>query len=549
MDFTKRIYFEKTKFVKQVLDNNGYFCEHIPFCFSTEDLSNNWDNVSKKLYLDLNSQFKDNQINNYNRKKRKFTAPISINMNKDGLLRRNLFIPNIISYLDLLLFIHQNYSDFFRLCRSVNSESSVLYISPLMYGSGFRSSIMKRNNKFVGYRYKLKLDISNCYNSIYTHSITWACVGKDLAKSMYENKNVKDNNYYFGDCLDAFSQKMNNNQTNGILTGPFTSRMISELVLSRVDKELEDYNFVRFVDDYSFYFESENDAKQSISAIAKIFSKYCFTVNEKKIQIEEYPYDILDDYYFKFEKYIKDGDLYAGLQKALALSKEGKKGSIKYLLKIMDKIKIESNIETIHILISIMLNMPNNSPYIVKILDKNIRDLSTLKGVENRLNILINKELEEKHDHEALWILYFLLKKNGRLTIKNLNKLVESESDLLKIIGLDVIFNDYKNYGFNSYKDFLSKITSTLKLYDRINSTNMLSEHWLLAYTVVLNDWKVENMDFKEIKSDQYYKLFAGCKINFYHSFFKEKNNEWNTFRCNYRWCDRSFANSCYKFN
>ena len=45
---------------------------------------------------------------------------------------------------------------------------------------------------------------------------------------------------------------MNLNQTNGLLAGPFVSRLISEALLTRIDKEIKSENirFVRYVDDY-----------------------------------------------------------------------------------------------------------------------------------------------------------------------------------------------------------------------------------------------------------------------------------------------------------
>ena len=123
-------------------------------------------------------------------------------------------------------------------------------------------------------------------------------------------------------------------------------------------------------------------------------------------------------------------------------------------------------------------------------------------------------------------MLYFLLKKNGKLTIENIDKIIEDDCDLLKIMCLDIIFNNYRIYGFNSSEEFVTEVKSVYKLYDKINSSDMKSEHWLLTYTVAINNWKVKNMDFTKINSDPYYKLFNKQDIHFYKSFFKEDGND-----------------------
>ena len=61
------------------------------------------------------------------------------------------------------------------------------------------------------YKYRLKVDITNCYNSLYTHSITWAICGKDLAKSYYrtsEPVEIKDM-YFFIFAHKTGDQEMN----------------------------------------------------------------------------------------------------------------------------------------------------------------------------------------------------------------------------------------------------------------------------------------------------------------------------------------------------
>src|SRR5690625_7724268 len=97
-------------------------------------------------------------------------------------------------------------------------------------------------NKSMGYQYCYRIDIANFYDSIYTHSIEWGFIGREQAKS---NRNI-DN---IGRELDRLVSRTNSKETAGIPTGPFTSRIISELILDAIDNELEElaaeYNEVR----------------------------------------------------------------------------------------------------------------------------------------------------------------------------------------------------------------------------------------------------------------------------------------------------------------
>ncbi|MFN3807498.1 hypothetical protein [Asticcacaulis sp.] len=77
------------------------------------------------------------------------------------------------------------------------------------------------------------LDVSKCFDSIYTHSIAWAVKEKFFVK---DNLNA----VMFGSSFDELMQRMNLNETNGICIGPETSRIFAEIILSRIDKDVED---------------------------------------------------------------------------------------------------------------------------------------------------------------------------------------------------------------------------------------------------------------------------------------------------------------------
>ncbi len=105
----------------------------------------------------------------------------------------------------------------------------------------------------IGSNYQINADISKCFQSIYTHSIPWALVGKKYAK---ERKNERDN--WFND-LDIKTHNIRNDETHGLLIGPHASNLLSEIILCKVDDELykKGWKFLRYIDDYKCYVTTE----------------------------------------------------------------------------------------------------------------------------------------------------------------------------------------------------------------------------------------------------------------------------------------------------
>lgn len=163
--------------------------------------------------------------------------------------------------------------------------------------SDFVKGIESCINISLGYQFRLKLDVANCYNSIYTHSVAWGICGKEKVKQYMQNKKTKPDNYDLGDGLDIFMRYQKNNETNGILTGPFTSRIFSEIIFSAIDKKFVDKEFVfkRYVDDYKFYFRTREKAEESVPKIESILNEYNLNLNLSKIVIEQFPYDNYSD--------------------------------------------------------------------------------------------------------------------------------------------------------------------------------------------------------------------------------------------------------------
>lgn len=137
----------------------------------------------------------------------------------------------------------------------------------------------------LNYKYLYITDISDCYPSIYTHSIAWAIHG---IKNSKNNKNDKE---MIGNFLDTCFRKMSYNQTNGIPQGNVLSDFVAEIILSACDEELykkleekkiKNYFILRYRDDYRIFINSKEDGDEIIKHLTEILYTYNFKLNSKK---------------------------------------------------------------------------------------------------------------------------------------------------------------------------------------------------------------------------------------------------------------------------
>lgn len=135
----------------------------------------------------------------------------------------------------------------------------------------------------------LNLDINRFYGSIYTHSIPWAVLGKAEAKRRYSNGTLRG---HWSDKLDTLVRNCNQRQTVGIPIGPDTSRIVSELLLSRIDAELcakgtglTASQIYHSIDDYQVGVFYPHEAEQAQSLFQRVVHRYEMRINDFKTSI------------------------------------------------------------------------------------------------------------------------------------------------------------------------------------------------------------------------------------------------------------------------
>lgn len=115
----------------------------------------------------------------------------------------------------------------------------------------------------------LHTDVTDCYGSLYTHSIPWALHGMETAK-----KNRK-RTQLLGNDIDYHIRTSRYGQTNGISQGSVLMDFIAEIVLGFIDLEINaelkgktDFRILRYRDDYRIFANSDDRAEEILKIIS-----------------------------------------------------------------------------------------------------------------------------------------------------------------------------------------------------------------------------------------------------------------------------------------
>ena len=267
------------------------------------------------------------------------------------------------------------------------------------------------------YAYIFHADVTDCYGSIYTHSIPWALHTKEVAKEHRRDDSL------VGNCIDWKLQDMNRGQTNGIPQGSQIVDFIAEIVLGYADiklgrklKEqgLTDYRILRYRDDYRIYTNSLQKGEKIMKHLTQVLLDLNMELSSEKTHSSE---DVI-------QGSIKPDKM------DWMLSKQRKKSLRKHLLLIHDFSKehpnsgmlkkalddffdrltsISSTLDRPVVLISIITDIayrnPRTYPYFAAILSKL---LFHLDSTEERREIIF--KVDEKFsklpntNHLSMWL-------------------------------------------------------------------------------------------------------------------------------------------------
>jgi hypothetical protein len=280
-----------------------------------------------------------------------------------------------------------------------------------------------------GKAYRVKTDITNFYHSVYSHSLPWALVGHAHAK---KHKGPKYKDEWFNK-IDYSVTLCQRNETKGIPIGPATSSILSETIMFQVDKALRDqkHQFTRYIDDYTVYVDSEEQANTFLMHLTQELEKYALSLNPKKTTISKMPVLnrenwIVDlDLFFGLEKNevlnqkgrevrtpIKYRQLKMILDKAVSLSKEYPDGSVmKYAFAGIIEMGVDASDDgSEQYLIDSLFRYSYYFPALIPLIQRVLGRVSILGAVSFELIFaLLERSFEQGQSDNIIWCMYYLL--------------------------------------------------------------------------------------------------------------------------------------------
>lgn len=338
----------------------------------------------------------------------------------------------------------------------------------------------------IGKRFLVKTDISTCFPSMYTHALPWAIVGKETAK---QKKN--DRNEWFN-RLDTLASNETNGETHGFIIGPHTSNILSEIILTKVDKILveKNYKYVRHIDDYSCYVETEVEGKRFLEDLSKALREYDLLLNHKKTKIIKLPISTENEWIrklnsFQFsENVVKFSTIRAYLDLAIDLTEVYKDAAIlKYAIKVANKMKLTRNAK--NYFIKTIFHYSLIYQYLIPILDSEIFDkyMINVKDIENIINNIYDFGIENNNYEAVMYGIYYALKNNVKLKNISVDDILVQENCLVPLLGYRYFMNDKRNKA--KIKDYAKKLLSL----------NEMDRNWIFIYEVLSSkelpqEWK-----------------------------------------------------------
>lgn len=137
----------------------------------------------------------------------------------------------------------------------------------------------------ISYEFVIHTDITDCYGSIYTHSIAWALHTKDVAKANQTDQS------FIGNTIDSCIQNMRYRQTNGIPQGSVLMDFIAEMVLGYADillaekvesQRIKKYRILRYRDDYRIFVNDSFSGEVILKCLTEVLFDLGMKLNPSK---------------------------------------------------------------------------------------------------------------------------------------------------------------------------------------------------------------------------------------------------------------------------
>lgn len=464
----------------------GFFPEKILPIFTAEPFFNYCENLTKSF-------------------ENKWADYISLRVMRNVNIPRLMGIPNPFKYQKVCAELRDNWDEIcnhFNECTADN-DYRVIRIHIRKQSDSNRIFKMNYKNWYLDgnpeldlliqknetNRYLVKADISTCFPSIYTHSIPWAIVGKQQSKKTINNETLWYNK------LDRVCSEMRNGETHGLLIGPHASNVISEIILTKIDKCLykKGYRYIRNIDDYDCYVSSYDAAQRFLRDLEEELREFDLPMNHKKTAIIQLPIGIEKNWKHQLSSLPKEGksgfieypQLNSFIDISIDLAKElGNFAIVNYAIKKVAGLNLTNNAK--RLAAKRFIHLVSVYPYLLHLAEEYIFqpfevDIQSIKA----LSETIFTEGRAQNNYESMsYAIYFAIRYNFTLFPFDTNYEEETDfivnsKDCLLLIVTWIYFAKQ-----NHWKQRATELKKFNKLAKNLKKMDM-NRHWLFCYEVL----------------------------------------------------------------
>lgn len=446
----------------------------------------------------------------------------SYSLPKAGGLRRRLAIPNPVPHFPFCALLdakwpnlqHHLTSSGFSLSTPVADPRGMRALVPRLHFEDLPA--MRAKNRSAS-RYAVTTDLSEFYNSIYTHSVPWALHGKATAKANRRNLAL------FGNRLDMLLGTAQDSQTIGVPIGPDTSLVIAEIILSAVDDELArripTLKGIRYIDDFEFCFGDHSSAERALATLQEILLEYELRLNPRKTKVDQSPIRFeqewiytLRDFRFSSSPKGQLRDLLGYFDSVTHLHKALPQDHIvKYALARLRGFQVDpSNWEVFQSLLAsaVMTEAGAIQPYLDVLISCQNAGHGVDRGLtESTLNHAIVACAPLGHHHEVVWSLWGIIFFGLGINAEAARAVSEVDNSFVALLALDA-----------NRLGLVTGALNTSTWQSRMTTSELYDDQWLLAYEANVKGWLPSVGGGDHVARDACFNFLKTLGVEFYAS-------------------------------
>ena len=466
----------------------GLFSEKLPPCLTSKNLST----YAPATLLALETEGDEKKLRNLVQSVKH--DYVRYELLRDINVPRQMGIPHPESYIAQCLALKRHWQDIKSHCAKPKYPVSRVYVRRTdghrVFRMNYEGCEQNKNRlldvtSMAGARYVVHTDIANFFPSIYSHSVPWAMHGKSRSKGKFSL-------LMSGNLLDKTTQNTRDGQTNGLLIGPHSSNVISEILLTSVDTRMlqKGYRgFYRHIDDYTFYATNHEQAEDFLADLGKQLREYELVLNGHKTKILRLPLPMSQDWRRRLKAFnwpdesatVGVETILTFLDLAVELAREaGTSSVLNYAFKIVPQ---NLHIAAKRFFVQYATNLALLFPYLALVLEEHVFEKCFYSGIEEHIckfsGRLLETGIDRNHADAVSSSLYYAVKHD--VTIDGVDpELVSNLWQMNDCLSLLLLFEYGKRKG-------LAKVCKSLRnRVDSLKGTNDKEKdrNWLLIYQV-----------------------------------------------------------------